>query len=695
MDILIVDHSRVFHEIVQQLFSGRDLQPVFAETGAEAMKQLAAREFAFICSAQHLADMSGIELCRQVRNQALTRYAPFILFTADKPLDMQQQAYAVGVTDIFNKLDLDQLVVFIQRLLAQHSPIQGRVLVVEDSESQAAFYREVLQSYGIEVVLTDDAEKAVALFEQQHFDLVITDIVLGSGMSGIALCNQIRRMSGLRGEVPILATTAFDDITRRIELFYLGINDYIIKPVAAEELMARTRNLLAHFRIVQQVHEAQRQAETDREVAYQELAYQATHDALTRLYNRWYFEQTLEDVVARNEALDRHAMALIDIASLRVVNDACGHEAGDALLKEIGARVATCLPEGAIAARLEGGRLGVFLRDCAQPLSTGVFDRVVQAIEQEPFTWQGRTFPLETCSGALASFTGIRSAAEAVHRAEIANTAAHASGAIEVLLYSESDVRIALLQKEKESLPEVLSALEGGNFALMIQRIKPLQSGISHGFEFLCRMVDKAGKLMAPGEFLPAAERYGLMPRLDRWVTHCALQWIAAYQHKGAGPCFFTINLSGQTMSDRTFDVFVREAVAETGVSPADIYFEITETAVIADPEAARRLINALSTLGFRFVLDDFGSGTASFGQLKNFPVAMLKIDGQFVRGMGADPLDLAIVHSTCEVARALNLLTVAEFVEDEATLNKLKDMGVNYAQGYAIHKPSLAAAEV
>lgn len=692
MKILIVDNSRLFNQIISEVFVGEDLVLVAATSAEEALTHVAREEFAFVCSSYYLADMSGIELCRRLRQTPHNGFTPFVLLTAEQPLEIVTEAYLAGVTDIFEKRALDRLLTFIKRLLGQNQPIVGRVLLVEDSSALTCFYADILRTRGLEVVTTPGAEAALQMAAAEDFDLIVTDIVLGGPMSGVTLVNQVRRIEGRRGEVPILAITAFDDSARRVELFRLGVNDYVHKPVAGEELTARTRNLIAHWRLHCENERARRQAESERESAHRELAYRASHDALTDLANRWAFEQELATVLVDPERAAGYGLALIDIVSLRVVNDSYGREAGDAVLKALAACCAAAAPAGTLCARLEGSRLALLMPIETPGASGAAMAAVVEAIEAHEFMWGDCRMPIHATAGAVASLGGVPSVGAALDRVEVACAAARSSGARGLLVYSEDDSRILAREREKQSLPSLLGAIDGDQVALFMQRIAPLHAAAGgEGFEFLCRLVGRDGTLRLPGEFMPAAERYGLMPRLDRLVTNLALGWIAAHHRQHPDTRFFTINLSGQTLSDSGFCEFVHAVLQRTGAPVHKVYFEITETAILAEMDVALRFMGEMAALGCRFALDDFGSGTASFSQLKRLPVQMLKIDGQFVRGMSSNPVDLAIVRSTCEIARVMKLTTVAEFIESEDEARALTELGVDYGQGYALGRPAPA----
>lgn len=272
IDILVVDGVRLFHQIISKLFDGTRLTPHFAENAATALEMVAKGDYAIVCGALHLPDMTGIELCRRLRSLPQGKVTPFILLTANDAETFLVEAYTAGVTDVFEKQSLEPLVTMLQRLLAHREPIEGHVLIVEDAPAQAAFFTTVLESIGLSSNVAESAEEALEMLDTVAYDLVLMDIVLPGQMSGVTLANQVRRLPGPRGEVPILAATAFDNLSRRIELFHLGVDDYVIKPVIAEELVARARNLIGHFRLLQSTRAARRTAEAQLDEARRELA---------------------------------------------------------------------------------------------------------------------------------------------------------------------------------------------------------------------------------------------------------------------------------------------------------------------------------------------------------------------------------------------------------------------------------------
>lgn len=421
----------------------------------------------------------------------------------------------------------------------------------------------------------------------------------------------------------------------------------------------------------------------------EKLSYQASHDALTGLINRWEFERRLQRVLQTTRSdTTRHALCYLDLDQFKIINDLCGHVAGDELLRQLGRVLAKQVRQGDTLARLGGDEFGVLLEHCSLAQAKRLASTLKQTIEEFRFIWEGRSFSLGVSIGlvpldeASDTITGVLRAADA------ACYAAKDEGRNRIHLYQEDDAELSRRHGEMQWVAWINEALEQNRFHLAFQQIAALKNPEGEHYELLIRMEDEAGQIIAPGAFLPAAERYNLAPKLDRWVIDTALTWFATHPQQLERLYLCSINLSGQSLGDQDFLQFVIDKFGEGQVPPEKICFEITETATIANLSSATDFIAALKKLGCYFALDDFGSGLSSFAYLKNLAVDFLKIDGMFVKDIIDDPTDLAVVISINEIGRAMGKKTIAEFVENEAILEKLREIGVDYAQGYGIGRP-------
>ena len=438
-----------------------------------------------------------------------------------------------------------------------------------------------------------------------------------------------------------------------------------------------------------------RDVSAQRELAAQ-LSYQATHDALTGLCNRAEFELRVERALTgATEGGERHVVCYLDLDQFKVVNDTCGHIAGDRLLKELAAELRADVRDTDTLARLGGDEFGVLLQHCPADEGLVVAEKLRRLITELRFDYRGRALsvgasvgvvPLTARSGSLA---GVLSAADA------ACYAAKDAGRNRVQLYHDEDIGLARRQGEMEWVNRINDALAEDRFLLHFQRIAPIRSGpeAADHHEILVRMLDERGELVPPGKFIPAAERYGLMAAVDRWVIAHSLGVVAErHGHRPGGPLErYSINLSGASLGDATCLAFIRQQLARHPVPPEAYCFEVTETAAIAQLGSAIEFMEELKGLGCRFSLDDFGSGLSSFAYLKTLPVDFVKIDGAFVKDMAEDPIDYAMVEAINRVGQVMGIRTIAEFVEDQAILDLLARIGVDYAQGYHIGRPGPA----
>ncbi len=422
----------------------------------------------------------------------------------------------------------------------------------------------------------------------------------------------------------------------------------------------------------------------------QQLSWAASHDTLTGLINRTEFERKLGQLLQDARSRKReHALCYLDLDQFKVVNDTCGHMAGDALLRQLAALLEERIRSSDTLARLGGDEFGLLLEGCTLEKAGQVAETLRDVVSGFRFSWDNKPFDV----GVSIGVAPIKAASESVNSllstVDAACYVAKELGRNRVHIYQPDDQELSRRAGEMQWSQRLSQAIREDRLQLHAQRIVPLQEGDrapAHA-ELLVRLIDESGRQVPPMSFIPAAERYGLMPTLDRWVIRSVLERLARL---GALPenTLYAINLSGQSLGDPKMLGFILDQLDATGLAPERICFEITETAAVANLRAASRFINTLRGIGCRFALDDFGSGMASFGYLRQLKVDYLKIDGRFVKNMRHDATDRAMVHAINDIGHVMGLRTVAEWVEDEETLALLRGMGIDYAQGYAIHRP-------
>ena len=421
------------------------------------------------------------------------------------------------------------------------------------------------------------------------------------------------------------------------------------------------------------------------------LSYAASHDILTELVNRREFENRLQRALKSAKARETsYAVLYIDLDQFKIVNDACGHSAGDALLKQIAALLKSKIRWRDTLARLGGDEFGVLLESCTMEEAMRTAESLRDIINEFRFVWDERTFRLGASIGVVPITPATDDVAALLSAADSACAAAKEAGRNRVYSYQENDIDLMKRRKEMQWAARISNALEENRFELFRQTIQPLQPGLDTGahYELLLRMRDEQGMLVSPDLFIAAAERYGLTPSIDRWVITQAFRWLVSEADERERLALCSINLSGQSLADEKFLPFVIDQFQKSGLSGSCICFEITETAAIASYSQANRFIHALKELGCKFALDDFGTGLSSFGYLKHFPVDFLKIDGSFVKEILHDPIDREMVRSINEIGHLTGKQTIAEFAENQEIITMLRGMGVDYAQGYGVSEP-------
>jgi diguanylate cyclase (GGDEF)-like protein/PAS domain S-box-containing protein len=421
------------------------------------------------------------------------------------------------------------------------------------------------------------------------------------------------------------------------------------------------------------------------------MAFLASHDSLTGLLNRHEFELRLQQALEGARAEGRsHAVCYLDLDQFKIVNDTCGHVAGDELLKQLTHRLHGQIRASDVLARLGGDEFGVILEDCDLDTAYRVADGLRQAVRDFRFVWQDRSFEVGVSAGLVPIGADSGSMTDVLSAADSACYVAKDLGRNRVHIYQPDDETLARRHGEMQWVQRINDGLGEGRFHLYGQRILSLTGDGPAFVEILLRLAEPGKAPIPPSAFIPAAERYFLMPAIDRWVIAHAFELLA-------GPCrsaahsgrLYAINLSGQSLCDDQFADFVVERLRASGIPPTCICFEITETAAIANLTRAIAFMARLKDMGCRFALDDFGSGLSSFGYLKSLPVDYLKIAGNFIQDVGVDPVDYAMVDAINQIGHVMGLYTIAESVETELILTRLRGLGIDYGQGFGLHEPA------
>ena len=427
---------------------------------------------------------------------------------------------------------------------------------------------------------------------------------------------------------------------------------------------------------------------------HNQLAYQSSHDELTGLINRREFERKLEELLASAKANDfHHVLMYLDLDQFKVINSTSGHSAGDELLKQVTARLKHALRGSRnTLARLGGDEFGVLLDRTSADEGKAVAERMLEVLRELRFEVEGRLYSTTASIGVVQFDSDSETATGALRQADAACFAAKDAGRGRVHMYVRDDVQMLKRHGAMEWAVQIDKAIADGRLLLNYQPITPVRKdeGSEEHFEILLTMIDEQGNIVAPSDFVAAAETYNRMGPVDRWVVKAALQWMGTHRDEVERIGGFSINISGQSINDEAFADFVLRQFSLTRVPTGKVCFEVTETAAIGNLNSAISFMNKMKLIGCRFSLDDFGTGLSSYSYLRNLPVDYIKIDGVFVRDLASNPGDYAVVKSINEIAHFMGKLTVAEYVENDAILAQLREIGVDYAQGYGIGRPQL-----
>jgi diguanylate cyclase (GGDEF)-like protein/PAS domain S-box-containing protein len=429
---------------------------------------------------------------------------------------------------------------------------------------------------------------------------------------------------------------------------------------------------------------------TERRRLAAEVHYRATHDALTGLANRSDFETRLDRALSSaREREGRHALLYVDLDQFQLVNEACGHTAGDEFLREASVLIQSCIRSRDTLARLGGDEFGVILEHCEIPDAREVAEKIRNRMDEFRFSFEGRKFRIGASIGLVTIDDSWEDAAKLLKAADTACYAAKEAGRDRVVSYFDVDGSVETRRSETAWVHLLDQAMAENHFTLYAQLIEPLQlQGSGLRCEILLRLKDRDGNLINPGEFLPAAERFRIMPRVDKWVVGNVIDFLTKNRELVSNAEMISVNLSGKSIGDRNFQAFVKDRVSGSAFDREKLCFEITESESINNIDSSIEFIEKMREIGIRFSLDDFGTGVSSFHYLKKLPVDYIKIDGLFVENMNKDPVDYATVRSIQDVAKLLGKQTIAEFVEDAEVEDQLRDLGVDFMQGFLRHRP-------
>ncbi len=554
-----------------------------------------------------------------------------------------------------------------------------RLLVVEDSEDDVILMQRVLSKagYDADLLRVDNGEDLDYALKTRDWDMVITD----HNIPGFSSEASLKHVKAYDEHIPVVIVSGSIGEDIAVAAMKAGAQDYIMKNNLVRLVPAIEREL----REVETRRARKRAEDTIRHMAY--------HDSLTGLINRAEFERRLKRVLfGLKDDVHHHALFYIDLDQFKIINDTCGHVAGDELLKQLTVILHKPIRESDTLARLGGDEFGILLENCPIEHAKIIADNIIKEVKDFHFAWKNQTFQIGASIGLVMLTDSDQGMTEVLSAADMACYAAKDAGRNRYHIYSEDDTSLIRRHGEMKWVARIHEALKLDSFVLYQQMMPAVnsQSGLATNFEFLIRLKDN-NEIIAPGAFIPAAERYNLMPAIDRWVISNAFESIVqiAQTNLALKDATYFLNLSGTSLSDEAFFDFLREQFSEYPLSAEQICFEVTETAAITNLSSTVEFIKQLKELGCKFALDDFGAGLSSFSYLKSLPVDYLKIDGGFVRDILEDPMDAAIVAAVNNIGHVAGLHTVAEFVENTEIIQALDKIGVDYAQGYALAKPA------
>jgi diguanylate cyclase (GGDEF)-like protein/PAS domain S-box-containing protein len=676
--ILIVEDEKIIALDLQRRLERFGFSVVgMAASGPEAVDLAKDREPDIILMDIRLeGEMDGIEASKQIRAKFAIPVIFLTAYTDEKTLDRAKEVEPFGY--ILKPFKERELYTTIDIALYKHS-------IDKKLRKQERLFSAMLHSINDGIIATD-TEMTVSFMNSVAEDITGWSEVSAKGSQ----IGSVISMLDLRTQKDMLAG---------------WIPNVDEKPYFFSEALvknAQGRSVLVDGSITR-IHEKENASEgylltlrdiTEMRRMSETINYQASHDSLTGLSNREEFSYKLGEILGSLKTSgERHALLVVDVDRFKVINDTCGAMAGDELLKQIASHIQSNISRKDISARIGGDEFAIILKDCDPEDSINVAKRLNDAVEARRFTWQKSAFPVTLSIGIVP----LSQESDDVHSVlASADDACHLSkeeGGNRVSVFHAKDTKFLKRRGEMEWISKINRAAEENRFVLYQQAITPLNESIDSRpkAEVLIRLVNEDGSIARPGDFIPAAERYNLMPLIDRWVIKNAMASYKALSDRDSPikSSLISINLSGPSFLDEALVDVILYEVRRNGLQPSSFCFEITETAAIQNYAAATRFIKRLKDEGFTFALDDFGSGFSSFAYLKNLPVDFLKIDGSLVQTIDESLVSYTMVESINSIGHVMGIKTIAEFVKNSEIKKRLKEMGVDYAQGYHIAEPA------
>ncbi|MFV2057167.1 MAG: EAL domain-containing protein [Thiohalomonadales bacterium] len=556
-----------------------------------------------------------------------------------------------------------------------------KLLIIDDSEEDTlSLIRELRRGdyyVSYERVFTEQAIFDALMANQ--IDIVLIDY----GLQNLQSAQAITMVKAVDSDIAVIVVSDVKGEGAAVAAMKSGAHDYVMKDNLTRLIPA----------VANEVREVK--SRRARKQAEKTIHYMAFHDSLTGLANRNEFERCLDHAIQsafRKEVC--HTVLYLDLDQFKLINETCGRMAGDQLLQMLAEELKTHVREYDGLARLGGDEFGVLLECCAGEDAMSVAEGILSGVREVDFSWRDKKFAV-TCSIGLVSVDhAVTNSADILRNADSACYSARDMGGNRIKQFSRNDEEYKKRRGELQWVSRIHEALEQGHFVLYHQNMLALEPSSAdsgnRSFEFLLRIDHPKEPLALPVSFMPAAERYNLMPRIDKWVVDNVFHYLAEQEqgHKTDPRGHYFINLSGLSLGDVGFFAYIKQRLTYYGVDANTVCFEIAETAAISNLSKAVDFIADIKKLGFSFALDDFGGGLSSFSYLKSLQVDYLKIAGGYVQNMLNDEMDFAFVDVINQLGHVAGMQTVAEYVEDEAVLTKLQQMGVDFAQGYYIHKP-------